>query len=338
MSDTNRKPLWHKELETFSKAVSIIMLEGNVLDRFCYPEDDSIVSLREYLYFIYSDMGYDDIVFYDTLKGFYCYGSNGGKTRLAEFEKLSSRSGEQKSDVPFSADDGSCTAETAASRIELFMQQTERPVSVILDFSSRYIVSPDAMSKQETNSFFHLQKGGLSASAAKNKNGVLLGNVAIIITNKINDLPAWFYLNNPSVHIITINKPDSAQREHFVNGRNFRSFFDAERWTEGMKYYDNHPEELKNIKSSFVTATDGLMYADLVSISKICSSMKLDIKNLRHAVEVFKYGIIEQNPWTKIDARTIDELRLRLNKQILLLRAVQKHGQLFRAYQAFSFL
>ena len=35
-------PKWHRELEIFSKIKPLILLEGNVLDSYQYPEEGSI--------------------------------------------------------------------------------------------------------------------------------------------------------------------------------------------------------------------------------------------------------------------------------------------------------
>ena len=74
MSDYISK--WHKELGIFSKIKPLIILEGNVLDSYQYPEEGStpkgsILRLPEYLHFFFKDMGYQNIVFYDSLRGFY---------------------------------------------------------------------------------------------------------------------------------------------------------------------------------------------------------------------------------------------------------------------------
>ena len=74
MSDYISK--WHKELGIFSKIKPLIILEGNVLDSYQYPEEGStpkgsILRLPEYLHFYFKDMGYQNIVFYDSLRGFY---------------------------------------------------------------------------------------------------------------------------------------------------------------------------------------------------------------------------------------------------------------------------
>ena len=320
MFENNDKPFWHKELEVFSKAVNVIILEGNVLDRFCYPEDNSIVSLREYLYFFYSDIGYENIVFYDDIQGFGGYEGIKGKGRaiVEEFERLSEIPDNAEGRIVFSAENNEyANCKTTAMRIEYAMQQSQKPVVIVMDYSSRYIVSPEDMTKGDVDSFLHIQKGGLYASASLGANGALLNNLIILVVNKLNDLPAWFYLNNPSVHTVTISKPTLSEREKFIGGSNFRSFFSDDRWKECTKLYKDKNEELDKIKKNAAVITDGLMYSDLISISKISSSLRFDIKDLKSAVDVFKYGIVDQNPWNKIDAATIDQLRYELSNQVL---------------------
>lgn len=67
---------WHKELEIFSKIKPLLILEGDVLDSYQYPQEGStpkgsILRLSEYLHFFFKDSGYQNIIFYDSLRGFY---------------------------------------------------------------------------------------------------------------------------------------------------------------------------------------------------------------------------------------------------------------------------
>lgn len=56
-------PKWQKELDIFDKIKPIIILEGNVLDKYQYPGDDnmqsgSILRLTEYLHYHFKNAGY----------------------------------------------------------------------------------------------------------------------------------------------------------------------------------------------------------------------------------------------------------------------------------------
>jgi len=312
--NTIKKPLWHNELEAFAGAVNTIILEGNIMDRFLYPEDNAIVSLREYLYFFLLNYGYECAVFYDRVNGFSCYESSLGKRQFSVFEKLA---GADKSfldaKTSFSNTDN---GKSACEYIYQSMVQNDTPCAIIMDMASRYIISPDSLSQNDIGGFSVLLKAQLAGCSVLGKNGRKLNNIMVLIVNKLNDLPVWFYHSNPNIRAITIGKPDSEFRKAFID-YNFKNFFSADRWSEGMKYYEDKPDELNKIKKRISSTTEGLMFADLIAISKICSERNIDIKDVNHAVDIFKYGIVEQNPWTKIEKNTIDDLRFTLNSEII---------------------
>ena len=69
-------PKWHRELDIFNKIKPVIILEGNVLDSYQYPLEGSVpkgsvLRLEQYLHYYFKDAGYQDIVFYDGIRGFY---------------------------------------------------------------------------------------------------------------------------------------------------------------------------------------------------------------------------------------------------------------------------
>ena len=63
-------------MDILNKIKPIIILEGNVLDKYQYPGDDnmqsgSILRLTEYLHYHFKNAGYQNIAFYDNIRGFY---------------------------------------------------------------------------------------------------------------------------------------------------------------------------------------------------------------------------------------------------------------------------
>ena len=87
-------PKWHRELDIFCRIKPVIILEGNVLDRYQYPvegsiEKGSIVRLAEYLHYYLKDQGYQNIVFYDSIRGF----TTTAKRLSAEICRVSGRQG-----------------------------------------------------------------------------------------------------------------------------------------------------------------------------------------------------------------------------------------------------
>ena len=92
----------------------------------------------------------------------------------------------------------------------------------------------------------------------RTENGSILKNLLVLIVNKTNDLPAWFYLQNPNVKTITVTYPSREEREVLVKGANFPSFFAKDVYEAEKEYYAAHPEELEKIQDRFVALTDGL--------------------------------------------------------------------------------
>mgnify|MGYP001298544346 CR=1 FL=1 len=58
----------------------------------------------------------------------------------------------------------------------------------------------------EVNSFNLLLQASLSAATVRTAQGKL-PNLLILLVNKLNDLPAWFYLDNPVCKTITRKRP-----------------------------------------------------------------------------------------------------------------------------------
>ena len=50
---------WHREMDIFYKVKPIMILEGNILDQFQYPTDQSVVDLTRYLKLFLQDKGYN---------------------------------------------------------------------------------------------------------------------------------------------------------------------------------------------------------------------------------------------------------------------------------------
>lgn len=221
MSDYISK--WHKELEIFSKIKPLLILEGDVLDSYQYPQEGStpkgsILRLSEYLHFFFKDSGYQNIIFYDSLRGFY---NNCEEEYTKAFAKLVN--------APVDNHTIKCTFKgrnnTASNIAYSALTQNREASVIIMNFASRYIVKPDNMDQSEVDSFTLLLQASLEAKDVRTENGSILKNLLVLIVNKTNDLPAWFYLQNPNVKTITVTYPSREEREVLVKGANFPSFF-----------------------------------------------------------------------------------------------------------------
>ncbi len=125
-----------------------------------------------------------------------------------------------------------------------------------------------------------------------------------MIVNKVNDVPAWFYLDNPNVKTITIGTPAKEEREALIKGENFVSFFAADIFDEDIVYYEAHPEELEKVQDKFVGLTEGFSFTEINGLRRLCKNEKTHIRNMSSVIDLYRYGI-KENPWDTLDPNEI---------------------------------
>lgn len=308
-------PKWQKELDIFSKIMPVIILEGNVFDKYQYSGDEymqsgSILRLTEYLHYHFKNMGYQNIAFYDSIRGFY---NNSEEGHIQSFANLIHAN---VSNDCISADFRGRSA-SAANYIREAITQNREAAVVIMDFASRYITSPGNMEQSEVDSFTVLMQASLEGKDVKTENGVLK-NLEVLIVNKVNDIPAWFYLENPNVKTITLRTPEKEERELLVKGDNFPTFFAGDIYVDEFEYYQNNPNELSKIQDRFVALTEGFSFTELNGLRRLCKNERIHIKDMCEVIDLYKYGI-KDNPWNKLSIPELktseDDFRMRVKGQ-----------------------
>lgn len=286
----NYIPKWHKELELFTKVKPLIILEGNVLDSYQYPKDGSIVRLAQYLNYFFKDAGYQNVIFYDNLRGFYNTFEVGAIENFGNLVNAEVDSGFIKSKF-------SGTGKTAPSIVRDALTQNKSSTAIIMDFASRYIITPEHMEQPAVDSFTVLLQASLET----------LKNLLVLVVNKVNDLPAWFYLQNPNVKIITLGFPSKEERENYVKGeRNFPSFFSRTIRDSELEYYLEHPDELAKLQDRFIALTDGFSFKEFNSLRQLCKNECHHIRDICDIIDLYKYGI-KENPWKNLDRTKINK-------------------------------
>ena len=283
-------PKWQRELEIFRRIKPVLILEGNVLDIYRRPGGEA-VRLGEWLQGFLSRRGYHNILFYDNRNGFsnpYDPGALMGAARclgiserqLPEYGSFKGKGG-------------------AAGLIRRLLSQEREPACAVLEFASRYIVSPERMEQGEQESFTTLLQASLESRDVAT--GIdRLKNLMILIVNKVNDLPAWFYLQNPNVKSITVEPPTREERLALVTGPELRRFFTPSAWEQDRAWFEDHPGELGKLTARFAGLTEGLSLTELLSLRSLCVNEALPVRDLCRVVDLYKYGIRE-NPWDRLD-------------------------------------
>lgn len=314
MIDSDYIPKWHRELDIFTQVKPLLILDGNVLDVYRYPLDGTmpkgaILRLPEYLHYYFADIGYKTIIFYDSTEGF----SNKCDSQMVKaFGDLvhAKISGEF-----ISASFRGAKEDGAAKLIKSALSQSQNPTVVILNMASRYISSPDNLVQDEVDAYSALVKSSLETHEVRLEDGSTLKNLLVIIANKLNDLPAWFYLQNPNVKTVSIGPPSLEERESLVKGDNFKTFFDKAIYDAEIADYEDTPDELTKIQDKFIALTDGMSLTELNGLRKLCKKEKFHIKEMCNVVDLFKYGI-RDNPWKQLDLEAIGNAPATFEKRV----------------------
>jgi hypothetical protein len=306
-------PKWHEELEIFEKIKPILILEGNVLDYYQFPiETDlpkgSIVRLPQYLHFLFKSQGYQNIVFYDSIRGFY---NNCDKEYIEKFATIvGGRVDNGALKANFKGKDANC----APTIIGGVLDQTSVPSVIILDFASRYIMTPSNMEQSEIDSYNILLQAGIRAKEAPTVCGIVK-NLIVLLVNKVNDLPAWFYLDNPNAKTITLRTPSKEERENFVKVEQFKAFFDNGIYRDEIITYEDKPDELDKIQNRFVGLTEGFSFIELNGLRRLCKSRKIHIKDMCSVIDLYKFGI-KENPWKSLNYKEFTNARAEFENRV----------------------
>ena len=290
---------WHQEMEIFRKIKPCLILEGNILDSYLYPLEGSlsqgaIVRLPEYLHYYFKDIGYENIIMFDGIRGFYNKYEAGYANRFADLVKANV-TGNGRIAAEFRGKNNN----SAATMVEMALTQKDAATVVIMDFASRYINDPVNMQQQEIEGFTILMQTSLEAQEVRTEKGILK-NLVILLVNKLNDVPAWYYLNNPNVKAILLRTPSKEERAQLIKGANFKTFFTNKIYQDDYPHFAENPEELEKIQDRFIGLTEGFSFTELNGLRRLCKNQEIRMKDMCSVIDLYKFGI-KDNPWNTLN-------------------------------------
>lgn len=287
---------WQKDLAVYQDINTTFIVEGNVhdLQPWIYEDDGTCepVALSLYLQRYLTEEGYDPVVFYNRIDGF----SNPYALDMVStfYREVSS---DEKSSRSISA---------ATELIRKTMSNTVRPTAVVVDLANTIAASCDNLSDEEIEYFTRLMLASRTPTQALSmRDKQPLTNLLFLIVEKVNDIPTWFYLNNPYVRTLTISRPEKEVRAAVIDAR-----IDT---VAGAK--DLAPTERKKAQDEFVALTDGMTLVELFGIFSLCQQKKYTVYQIREAVKMFRYGETESQ-WDKLDSEKVKHAEEFLAKRV----------------------
>ena len=297
----DKKPKWQKEIESFKGIKSTFIIEGNINDIYPYYDEKNqlnyynLDSLLTKLFKIEEKVEDDkeleyNFVFCNPVLGFYNKKISVSEI-LKDFDK-SNNIFKNDGRKNYKVDD---IEKLSVIIKEALTVKKEKPITIVMNFAARYISSPTSLDSCENNMFINLFEASMNAKVIKGYN-----NTLILVVEKFNDLPSWFYYNNPNVRTITIPNPDKNIRLNFIE----------------MNYKEELENDLKT-KGKFIDNTEGLKNSELKELKNLYERYKKKDENysLLDALTMYKYGI-KENMWESIDDEAVSNLENSLKDRV----------------------
>lgn len=196
--------------------------------------------------------------------------------------------------------------ESATIAMRTALENTSIPIAIVFDMANTTISSPDMLSENEleclTRLFLSSKK---RKQAISSKNNHLLTNLIFYIVEKINDLPAWFYINNPFIKNVSISKPNKELRRSYISS-NMSVFYD---------YESLSGDELQKAIDEISNLTESFSNVEVFGVLSLCEQRGISAKKVREAINLFKYGETESH-WDKLDHSIIENAEGILTKRV----------------------
>ena len=290
-----KNPRWREEIDTYRSIKSAFVIEGNISDLQMYVSGDyglMLTNLDEYMHTFLLGERYQNIVFYNRVDGFY---NNMDPQQAAEFSQLSKlESGREGVSIA-----------AACKAVREAVKQTDKSVSVVLNMASLLTAGPDRMDASEIENFATLLLATQEAVKAPSLDGNWINNIIFFIVEKANDLPAWIYLNNPFVKVVTINKPEREMRLELIRAHRFE-FRDIEKLSA---------DELEKMENRLVGITEGFTYMELDRVLGLCGERQLSLSEAPKAINAYRYGQ-QDDPWSRLGKEQLVGISEALGKDV----------------------
>ena len=312
MTRDDLRPRWLREIERLATGKTQIILSGNIKDTVLYPISGcegqwTLGSLRDALFSAFRSMngGYDLIAAYNLIDGLVFADDGESKAMGNLYEELvkAGRAKERSADRapgPLRTDD---PLDHVLQSMRNCLQNRERPCVFIVEYASQLVRGPSNLQLPERVSFLRLVKAAQESqivSVEENGQRKAVQNLLVMTCDRLTDLPAWLYLNNPFVGSVEIEPPRSYERRHY-----FDLFMPPSKG--GLRDID--VDEL-------VDLTDDMSIRDLSGIRALARRWDSSDMKTKALVDCYKYGV-KESEWDSLDWSRLANAEGELSKRVL---------------------
>ena len=282
---------WMTELDKQLRRGKHVLLYGNVEDR--YELNDRYDPLDKCLDSYFRDRGYCGIIHYD----------------IAEKGRV----------FPEASKNVFRTCDSVDQIRRHLVDQDDNPVAAVFEYTDRMSGNPQQQTEAERKELILLKKTFTQArritpeklqehSALSIEELSGRRNCMIFVASSLQALPSWFYQDHPSLALIRIPRPESQQRETFIN-----RFFDK------FAEIDISESDKKAIRQTFIDNTEDLTISDMISIARTAQSEHRICKSaqeMKDLIFYYRYGAMD-DPWEEFNREKIRDAYTEISKRVI---------------------
>lgn len=288
---------WKERLEYMRLLARMIVLEGNVSDMFVQEsglEAGRLVELDQYLYQYLKDAGYHAVVFYNRIDAFYNSCDETGEMLSLFFKEAEMGEDEAGADVG-----------SAMAAIRTAMKNEEHSIAVVIDMAGQLMCGSEHLSEQELEyltTLFLAAKEAREAPVSSEKGWT--SNLILLITNRVHELPAWFYRYAPFVRCVEIELPNEKLRKDLLLAH-------GPYYKDWECFEENRREQMIR---KLVQKTEGLSCMELDGL--LTAAEGYPLKNVEEQIYSYRHGK-KENPWEEIDGERVKAIERALSADVL---------------------
>ena len=315
-------PKWEMELYSFLGIKSGIVLEGNIHDDFlCFSYEKNKphflgVDDLDQVIFNLIDRNTTSLYFFNPLDGFYTYEDSIEQQKLSleplfkGFKSTDSYKNHGCTFCRMPISDGSVLNRSSENDRFIYMSQIIKNaisgqldllkdnVTFVINLASR--LESCNIRQSDSNKMFM----SLLEATTINQLSQLYCNSIIFVVDKYNDIPAWFYLNNPNIHTIPITVPD----------RNTRRLYLSNLYGE-LEVFKGLSNPTYQSGKKFISETDGMQLKEIRQILQLAYKQDIKPDDISTAFRLYKYGVID-NPWETLDNDILLQIKSTLEHRV----------------------
>lgn len=207
----------------------------------------------------------------------------------------------------------------ALHQMRICLLNARIPSVFIIENAAQFVAAPTNICAGERTAFLRLLKTAEEARTLASRAPGSVGapieiqNLLVVSCDKLTDLPAWVYLNNPFGAGVEIEAPRSYERRHF--------------FTRFLPVLSDETESQTNVHSKkpleeLVELTDGMSVRDLYGIRKVareaakCAAPSDAPISPKGIVDRFKYGDRESE-WDTLAFQKLLDAETMLSKRVV---------------------